>query len=294
LTNPVIFDKYITKMDDNQRQAEIKRLEKELAELEAKKARIPLLSRFIGDKEKDYVEPSRKGKKRGEKIGSPKTKYVAALSMLHDMPDKDRAKMAKVSYGLLLKWKTEKDFQNLVIALAFEYAAAFIKRVEERAIESQEMFNKFIKDTPTDKLRDSDPPQLDYSEFRGVHQYSLITIKAIATELPLLKDNIPARVEALNILGFDSAYKILHLWLDSSIIDNTIEVLTGKKVLDEQDNKSLIYVLSSMSKSFEHGADKLLEQSGKLFDKKLKGAANDTHIFEKSISEAQEPASVPA
>ena len=73
-----------------------------------------LLEVFISARTKHYDPPERKGKKRGEAIGIPLHKYKASLLYLTVDGQKGIAKGAKVSYGLLRKWKTEQEFRNLI------------------------------------------------------------------------------------------------------------------------------------------------------------------------------------
>ncbi len=67
---------------------------------------------FIAEKMKNYQDPVREGKSRGEPIGFPRNKTLSCLLMLTDHSLKKIAEYAEVSYGLLKKWRTENDFKE--------------------------------------------------------------------------------------------------------------------------------------------------------------------------------------
>ena len=69
---------------------------------------------FIAEKMADYVEPTREGTRRGERVGFSQRKYRATLLALKgDMDLKKDATMLGVSYGLLRKWRSEPAFKSL-------------------------------------------------------------------------------------------------------------------------------------------------------------------------------------
>jgi len=100
-----------------------------------------LLTRFIDDKLSTYVEPSKKGTPKGERVGFSRTKYRATLYALRGRvldTTEDliaQAKELKVSYGLLRKWRSEQDFKNLVSQHEKEftgYLLQILRRSDDR------------------------------------------------------------------------------------------------------------------------------------------------------------------
>lgn len=74
-----------------------------------------------------YEEKSRKGIPRGQPHGIPRHKYHAALLHLVDQGTlglREIAKEAEVSYGLLLKWRTEERFKQLIQKAVAEYSSS--------------------------------------------------------------------------------------------------------------------------------------------------------------------------
>lgn len=85
---------------------------------------LPYLEKWIQNKLDAYEEKPRKGISRGEPHGIPRHKYHAAL--LHvghtkELSLRQIAKRARVSYELLLKWRTEDRFRELKMNAIEEY-----------------------------------------------------------------------------------------------------------------------------------------------------------------------------
>src|SRR5215472_5731220 len=71
------------------------------------------LREFIKQKVEAYEEPQREGTPRGEPVGLSRVKYHATLlSAWTNLREKEIAKRLRVSYGLLLKWRTEPAFKE--------------------------------------------------------------------------------------------------------------------------------------------------------------------------------------
>lgn len=88
---------------------------------------------------KNFVEPSRKGTARGDKIGFPKHKYICCLVVgITNFKPKFIAdtygKRYGFSYGLLRKWKTESDF----IAEAEQHREDFIRYMMKIVLDAAE------------------------------------------------------------------------------------------------------------------------------------------------------------
>jgi hypothetical protein len=80
-----------------------------------------LLMQFVNERASQYVPVHRKGTPRGEPIGLSFQKYLAACLHLQNMPLRDIAKTARVSYGLLRKWRTESSFLKTIEHHALEF-----------------------------------------------------------------------------------------------------------------------------------------------------------------------------
>lgn len=74
-----------------------------------------LLEQFFEDKCNHHSEPIRVKVPRGKKIGMSKAKYQAALaSSLCNFDLKGLAGQLQGSYEVIRRWKTERDFKNVV------------------------------------------------------------------------------------------------------------------------------------------------------------------------------------
>ncbi len=93
-----------------------------------------LVTKFYMKKLRDYVEPQRKGTPKGLPIGFSIVKYQATFHMLRNIKLKEMAKDLGVSYGVLRKWNTEKDFKAIVKKNHEEFdkfmAKEFIKEMD--------------------------------------------------------------------------------------------------------------------------------------------------------------------
>ena len=89
-----------------------------------------LLTRFIREKLAQHVEPTRLGTPRGAPIGFSRKKMTAALFALTRADVKQTANEARVSYGLVRKWRTEAAFKVLVGRLEDDFVERFCAAVD--------------------------------------------------------------------------------------------------------------------------------------------------------------------
>ena len=82
-----------------------------------------LLMAYINDQAAQHIAPLRKGTPRGEPVGLSHEKYIAACLSLLSLPLAEIAKAARVSYGLLRKWRTEDAFTETID----HHAKAFVE-----------------------------------------------------------------------------------------------------------------------------------------------------------------------
>jgi hypothetical protein len=76
-----------------------------------------LLMRFLEERIRRYRPPTRRGTPKGDPIGLSKKKYVAttlALLALSDTDVRQQARMLRVSYGVVRKWRSEDLFWQTV------------------------------------------------------------------------------------------------------------------------------------------------------------------------------------
>ena len=104
-----------------------------------------LLLQFIKEKEKNYLEPTRKGTPRGEIIGFSLRKYKATLLMLTSMNLMQLSKRLGVSYGLLRKWRTEPLFKKQIEDHIREFVPIFIGSLFRKLIEEDNGFSQYYK-----------------------------------------------------------------------------------------------------------------------------------------------------
>ena len=137
-----------------------------------------LFVRFILQKLNDRMETVRKGTPRGEPIGFSRSKYLATLLCLYRLPLREIAKNARVSYGLLRKWRTEEEFQKYIRQHEKEFALIVKARLKERAEKQYELDREYLS-KPIFEVAQTPPPFLDIDEFLDLKSYSLSLIKSI-------------------------------------------------------------------------------------------------------------------
>ena len=99
------------------------------------KKQITLLEKFINKKAKSYKEPQRRGVKKGDIIGFSRKKYLAALYSITNSSQREVARFAGTSTGVVLKWRTEQAFREKIDSLSNEFIAVVadytLKQVKE-------------------------------------------------------------------------------------------------------------------------------------------------------------------
>jgi len=139
---------------------------------EQKQIKLPrLIDNFIYRKIDEYEVPTRAGTPRGEPIGYSAKKYYAAVLCLKTVPVKEMAKMTKVSYGLLRKWRTEDDFKKLVEELSVEFTAEVINHLVARGIKQAELADEYVSRS-VEEISKTPPPELTWNEFEDLKFYS--------------------------------------------------------------------------------------------------------------------------
>jgi hypothetical protein len=130
-----------------------------------------LLADLINERASTYVEPSRKGTSRGQAIGFPREKYVAALLYLTNFPLEHQAKALKVSHGLLRKWRTEKKFWDVVGDHLQELSKRFWSVIKDHVEKEKVLWEKFAE-LPLEQQANFEIPSLPYTEFEDSFLYN--------------------------------------------------------------------------------------------------------------------------
>jgi|GEM_PF-2898025 len=105
-----------------------------------------------------YEEKSRKGIARGQPHGIPRHKYHAALLHLVNQGTlglREIAKETEVSYGLLLKWRTEDRFRQLIRKAGAEYSSSVASEAiyGDNVVLDTETYERFV----TEEMLDYSP-----------------------------------------------------------------------------------------------------------------------------------------
>lgn len=84
---------------------------------------------------KGYREPTRSGKRRGDRIGFPRKKQLAAfLMVLHPSFNlSEIARLAGVSGGLIRVWRTEPEFRKVTKTASSQFTKRLINTIEMKA-----------------------------------------------------------------------------------------------------------------------------------------------------------------
>lgn len=96
------------------------------------------LNSFINKKLREYREPERAGKSKGETIGLSRDKYHGCLLRLTNKHPKDIAKELGVSYSLMRRWMVDDNFKKLRDELYEELKTEFVLLVTSKIIRLDE------------------------------------------------------------------------------------------------------------------------------------------------------------
>jgi hypothetical protein len=131
-----------------------------------------LLSEFLREKARTYVQPTRAGTPKGEPVGLSELKYAATLLALTSEDVKKQAQILGVSYGVLRKWRTESPFEKQVNAHAKEFIERFFRRIRERLASHDEETDLLLQ-LPLDQLVNTKIlGRQNYAEFDDGETYS--------------------------------------------------------------------------------------------------------------------------
>lgn len=110
--------------------------------------RKTLLKKFIDEKCSSYKAPERKGTPKGHPIGFGPEKYLASLEALTNIKQQELAKGLGISYTLLRKWRSEKQFKDLVSGHHNEFIQYFNNFILSRINIHYKFYDDLRKKTP--------------------------------------------------------------------------------------------------------------------------------------------------
>lgn len=180
-----------------------------------------LIELFIQGRVEDHPEPQRAGKTKGEKIGFPQSKYLAAL--LSGLTRRDLKVVCAecgVSYGLLRKWRTEPDFKELVKGEQRMFAEFLVEVFKSRFREGYRQATK-QETIPYISSPDIDP--------RSLNPYVTLKIFEVIKE----------KVEAVAAHAKQNAWNPLHL-MELLILDLAQVRLTGCALSRGGDSQEIV------------------------------------------------------
>lgn len=175
----------------------------------------PFLEKFITDKTKSYVEPSRIGVRKGDVIGLSRAKYKAALYMLYRNSVQEIASELGISYGLLRKWRTEKLFIEVSNKHLLEFSEIVAHQIFIRKLQIDVIF-AYENALAVRILRDLSSFYLnpDY----GVSLENLLdSEKFKSMSKPEQGKTVNEYMKAMTKLLSANTNMIMDLWLESAI-----------------------------------------------------------------------------
>ena len=135
-------------------------------------SRITFLDTFIIMRMKNYIPVERKHTSKEKFINFSPQKYYASLLLLKSggYSLKEIASWAKISYELLRKWRSEKEFKKLTSLHLDEFMQSFITHLQSRVEEQLRIEREFFK-KPFLDITKKQHPVLTLEEFRDIAVY---------------------------------------------------------------------------------------------------------------------------
>lgn len=157
-------------------------------------ADISLLALFIQQQLDCFVEPTRKNKKRGEKIGFVRPKYLAAIyAGVTKYNLREIADILNTSASMLRIWNTESDFKAKKAEFRKKFKDFFTTYCRSHALDYQRMAAKALRIIHPDIQEELSEILLKYhiKELSGREHEVLGGIDALVRKMPgKLKDRI--------------------------------------------------------------------------------------------------------
>ncbi len=225
---------------------------------------MSLLLDFIQTKIYTYVEPQRKGTPKGSAIGLTKVKYTATLTFLYGLkpkPMKTMAKSLKVSYGLLRKWSTEKQFKKQLRQNVQEFSQVFWDYIVESYNKHAAEMKAFLK-KPAEQLASEGWPQMitnadlkpleDFKEYSFVLQIVILaqTENILKNPDPVLAYYVSAILENLaRRAGLPPSQELIakekefRNRLEATILDRAIDTFGSANASSEERKEALCLLM---------------------------------------------------
>lgn len=160
-----------------------------------------LLTEFLEEKAREYVEPSRKGTPKGDSIGFSKVKHCASLCCITSMSLKEIAENLNISYGLLRKWRTEEEFKKTINNHRTDFGDFFMEKFKKELSEYLELLkNPKKQNMPPALLRIERyvVPDFNYSFLADHEIYGAETITLVTSLLKTGAEDMRMNVDSNN------------------------------------------------------------------------------------------------
>jgi len=193
------------------------------------------LSAFIVRHAQQYVEPERRGTKRGDPIGLSAAKYRASLMVMTRLSLRDAARAAGVSYGVLAKWKTEDDFMRQVDAHIARFVAIDWNAVLSLSAIQHEKDLAALFELPRDKADaaiGAFSPRIVYCG--DYNLYGARLLKALFARYDALDEQTRQRIRATGTLALDfENYIHSEIFLPMLLGDRKLKRIVGRKTRED-------------------------------------------------------------
>jgi len=94
-----------------------------------------IIDLFIEDELKGFKEPTRRGLKKGEKVGFPRTKMVATIyTGISDLKQKEIADIVGTTHAQIRLWNTEREFKSVAVQMRKKFEDFFDSNMIKRGI----------------------------------------------------------------------------------------------------------------------------------------------------------------
>lgn len=129
-----------------------------------------LLMNFIVESLAGYQNPTRRGVRKGQKIGFSQTKYAAALFELYDYVTPSAQEIAgtlgelarnlKTTPHVIWQWRTEKEYRERVEFFASEFCKRFMQAIEAARETYVKAADRYAAEQLVKPLLQSHPPSI--------------------------------------------------------------------------------------------------------------------------------------
>lgn len=226
---------------------------------------VSFLQDFIDQRVNEYVEPTREGTARGERIGYSRQKFHASVLMaLCSLKEKEIAERLKVSYGLIRQWSIDREFSKMMQQHVVDFGTYFVEQILKLADKLEQTYMHPSR-LSKNELLDPKHPFHSY-EIADRSLYGPGAEIAICTELYSSdkKKSLFFSMEAYRIVA---ALKVSYSeanqsWMDSRYknILRYSNLLSGSGLKKGMPSVNLETAVNFMERAILHGTAELLRQ----------------------------------